>query len=182
MIGSMQLWNVCACRSMPLFGFFFDETRVRGRPVDLPPRAALLTMDDIREAATAKRVKRAAAKAASDTKRRRLREAFSSPTRMTQESEAKKARSTAERRAIVLVKVARQLADLNNYNMITAGLYGAHDAKVTLAEAKDRKYNCIGKRVWAIDSNPQILKANKDMTKLLLQAWCIEKRNERART
>ena len=80
------------------------------KPEQLPARAALVTMADIREAAAQRRQRRQNGKENAETGRKRfLRRAFSSPVREAEELEKKRRKLTGEARKAMLVEMAAKL-------------------------------------------------------------------------
>ena len=142
-------------------------------PAGVPANAARLTMDDIRDAAKERQSKRAAAKSANDTERKRyLRKAFSSPERESQEQATKKARVERQLRANIMLDISRGLENVADIPKIYKALHLCKYTRVVYAEAKNSEFR-IGLKVQKI-KNTSTSAGTTALAKALLEQWSAE--------
>ena len=141
-------------------------------------------MQDLHEAAIARKAKREAKKDAADTDRKRcLRRAFSSPERESQERATKKARNERQQRATAMLDISRATAMLDisrglenvkDVPRVFKALHLCKDIRLVLEEAKYIEFR-IGRKVVAI-RNTSTCEGSKALAKALLEKWSAEQR------
>ena len=145
-----------------------------GRPAAARGRLACLTLEDIQVAAKERREKRAKAKSAADTNRKRfLRAAFSSPGREAEEAAAKRSR-TEEDRLNDLLRIS-SLLDSANDEIVVKALHMCKDLRVVYQEASQRRFGTIGLKVIAIKKNSS--PSQVALALWLMNLWTEQKNN-----
>ena len=146
-----------------------------GMPAGVPANAARLTMHDIRDAAKERQSKRAAAKSANDTERKRyLRKAFSSPERESLEQATKKARVERQQRANIMLDISRGLENVADVPILYRALHLCRDNRLVYEEAQKRELR-IGWKVQEI-KNTSTFPGAVVLAEVLLAQWAAEKR------
>ena len=145
-----------------------------GRPAAARGRLACLTLEDIQFFAKERREKRAKAKSAADTNRKRfLRAAFSSPSREAEEAAAKRSRTEEERRNDLLA-ISKELESANE-QIVTKALHLCKDFRVSLQEAKLSRFGSIGSKVIQIKKNRSTSANVIALAKWLEKHWVLQK-------
>ena len=139
-----------------------------GRRVERPTKAAQLTLEDIREAAAKRRAQRDAKKGTGDrTRKRFLRQAFSSPSRDAAERRAKEKEVEGNARANTLKDVAESLQAEDAMRRQKA-LYRLFDARVDTKEAQDSEHR-LGNKCLKIKMDESELPSSRALATLLLK-------------
>ena len=132
-------------------------------------------MQDLHEAAIARKAKREAKKDVADTDRKRcLRRAFSSPERESQERATKKARVERQQRATAMLDISRGLENVTDVPHVFKALHLCKDIRLVFEEAKNTEFR-IGRKVVAI-RNTSTSEGSKALAKALLEKWSAEQR------
>ena len=146
--------------------------------MERPTKAAQLTLEDIREAAAKRRAQRDAKKGTGDrTRKRFLRQAFSSPSRDAAERRAKEVEGNA--RANTLKDVAESLQAEDAMRRQKA-LYRLFDARVDTKEAQDSEHR-LGNKCLKIKMDESELPSSRALAILLLKGWVMQSRKLRAK-
>ena len=148
--------------------------RSPGRSIDVPAKAARMTIEDIREGNEQRRRKREAVKGEKVSFRKcMLRRAFNSPDRESQEQVRKKAKTEISQRAKNMQCIKDGLEHIGEVYEVTKALRLCMDSKLGLMDAKNKKYR-IGKQVGIIAKDDSLPRSVTAMARKLIDTWSAE--------